>query len=192
MLEMTSESQTEAQVIEACQRGDMEALRVLFDRYKDRIFSIAHYVSQDEASAQDITQEIFIKLFRQIGQYRGDARFTTWLYRLVVNTCRDEARNTRRFLPISEAAASSLPAESTLEEHYLQCEISKQVRTAVMKLKLKFRLPMLLRHLEGLSYDEIAAVLGLRSGTVASRLNRGRALLARDLRHLRDSIHPGK
>src|SRR6266513_4238063 len=89
-----------AGVIRACQQGDREAFRLLFEAYKDRVFSIAIYTfSGDEAAASDVTQQTFLKLINSIGQFRGNSEFTTWLYRLVINACIDEQRRRRRFLP---------------------------------------------------------------------------------------------
>src|ERR671919_2701827 len=91
------------QVIEACQQGDRAAFQLLFETYKDKVFSIAVYSSGgDRAVADDVTQQIFLKLFTAIRQFRGDSEFTTWLYRLVVNACLDERRRRRRFLPWQE------------------------------------------------------------------------------------------
>src|ERR1700693_5949843 len=92
----------DARVIRACQQGDREAFRLLFEAYKDRVFSIARYSLGDEAAADDVTQQIFVKLITRIGQFRGDSEFTTWLYRLVINSCLDERRKRRRFLPVTE------------------------------------------------------------------------------------------
>src|ERR1041384_4576348 len=78
-------------VINACQEGDRDAFRVLFETYKDKVYSIAVYSSGGYATfADDVTQQIFLKLFTAIKQFRGDSEFTTWLYRLVVNACLDE------------------------------------------------------------------------------------------------------
>ena len=87
----------DSRTIAACQQGDREALRTLFEEYKDRVYSIAIYsLSGDEMAAADVTQQVFLKLMTRIQQFRGDSEFATWLYRLVVNTCRDEQRKQRR------------------------------------------------------------------------------------------------
>src|SRR6266705_215127 len=87
-------------VIDACQQGDREAFSMLFEAYKDRVFSIAVYsFGGDDTAAGDVTQQVFLKLLTTITQFRGNSEFTTWLYRLVVNTCIDEQRRRRRFLP---------------------------------------------------------------------------------------------
>jgi RNA polymerase sigma-70 factor, ECF subfamily len=177
-------------VISACQRGDREAFRLLFEAYKDKVFSIAVYsLGGDEAAASDVTQQTFLKLMGSIGQFRGESEFTTWLYRLVVNACIDEQRRRRRFLPWGESAPMSKPEERRPQEkHFARVEIAGAVQEAISELKPKFRLPILLKYIEGLSYEEIASVMSCSKGTVASRLNRGHQQLARRLAHLRDQV----
>src|ERR1043166_2885881 len=88
----------------ACQRGDRHGLRLLFDEYKDRVYSIAIYsLGGDHAAAADVTQQVLLKLMTRIPELRGDSEFATWLYRLVVNTCRDEQRKQRRFVPFADS-----------------------------------------------------------------------------------------
>lgn len=174
------------QVIEACQQGDRAAFQLLFETYKDKVFSIAVYSSGgDRALADDVTQQIFLKLFTAIRQFRGDSEFTTWLYRLVVNACLDEHRRRRRWLPLGETMTMRNPSEKKPQEkQYARREVSEAVQAAIGELKPKFRLPILLKYIEGLSYEEIATVMGCSKGTVASRLNRGHSQLAKRLAHL--------
>ena len=174
-------------VINACQEGDRDAFRVLFETYKDKVYSIAVYSSGGDATfADDVTQQIFLKLFTAIKQFRGDSEFTTWLYRLVVNACMDERRRRRRFLPFGEGFEMKHPSENDPQEkQYGRTEVAEAVQVAIAQLKPKFRLPILLKYIEGLSYEEIAQVMGCSKGTVASRLNRGHGQLAKRLSHLR-------
>ncbi|MDQ2974982.1 MAG: sigma-70 family RNA polymerase sigma factor [Acidobacteriota bacterium] len=177
-------------VIEACQQGDREAFRLLFETYKDRVFSIAVYsFGGDTNAANDVSQQIFLKLMTAIGQFRGDAAFTTWLYRLVVNACIDEQRKRGRFLPFGESTpVSRIEDRRPQEKRYARLEVADSVQAAIQKLTPKLRLPILLKYVEGLSYDEIAEVLGCSKGTVASRLNRGHQSLAKKLAHLRNEV----
>jgi len=178
-----------AGVIRACQQGDREAFRLLFEAYKDRVFSIACYSLGNEAAADDVTQQIFLKLFPRIGQFRGDSEFTTWLYRLVINSCLDERRRQRRFLPVEEFAPMNKAVHrEPPETRYERREIAGSVREAIGGLKPKMRLPILLKYIEGLSYEEIASVLGCSKGIVASRLNRAHKALAKKLGHLRGEV----
>ena len=173
------------QVIEACQQGDRDAFRCLFEAYKDKVFSIAVYsTGGDRALAEDVTQQIFLKLFTAIRQFRGDSEFTTWLYRLVVNACLDERRKSRRLIPFEMTGAMEKPADKKPQEkQYARFEVAEAVRLAISELKPAFRLPILLKYVEGLSYEEIAEVMGCSKGTVASRLNRGHSQLAKRLSH---------
>ena len=180
----------DAHVIAACQQGDREAFRLLFEAYKDRVYSIALYSFGGETTAAgDVTQQVFLKLLTSITQFRGDAEFTTWLYRLVVNACIDERRRGRRFVPLGESMpASRVEDRRPQEKHYARVEIADSVKAAIGELKPKFRLTILLKYIEGLSYEEIAEVMGCSKGTVASRLNRGHKALARRLIHLRGEV----
>jgi RNA polymerase sigma-70 factor, ECF subfamily len=177
------------QVIEACQQGDREAFHSLFEAYKDKVFSIAVYSSGgDRSVAEDVTQQVFLKLFTAIRQFRGESEFTTWLYRLVVNACLDERRRRKRWLPFETTettVAMNNPSDKKPQgRQYARLEISEAVRNAIGELKPKFRLPILLKYIEDLSYEEIAEVMGCSKGTVASRLNRGHSQLAKRLSHL--------
>lgn len=177
------------QVIEACQQGDRDAFKCLFETYKDKVFSFAVYSSGgDRSLAEDVTQQIFLKLFTAIRQFRGESEFTTWLYRLVVNACLDERRRRRRLSPWETteqtAAMNNVSDRKPQERQYARLEVAEAVRLAIGELKPKFRLPILLKYIEGLSYEEIADVMGCSKGTVASRLNRGHSQLAKRLSHL--------
>lgn len=176
----------DGRVIEACRQGDRAAFEVLFETYKDKVFSIAVYsFGNDRAIAEDVTQQIFLKLFTAIRQFRGDSQFSTWLYRLVVNACLDEKRRRRRLLPWGETVAMRYPGEKKPQEkQFARNEVAAAVQAAIAELKPKFRLPILLKYVEGLSYEEIATVMGCSKGTVASRLNRGHSQLAKRLSHL--------
>jgi RNA polymerase sigma-70 factor (ECF subfamily) len=185
-----AESTIDGGVIRACQAGDREAFRLLFEAYQNKVFSIALYsFAGDEAAASDVTQQTFLKLMNSINQFRGEAEFTTWLYRMVVNACIDEHRRRKRFLPWGDSMPIRRSAEKRPQEkHFARAEISDAVRVAISELKPRFRLPILLKYIQGLSYEEIAAVLNCSKGTVASRLNRGHKQLASRLSYLRDQI----
>jgi len=185
-----AEPKIDERLIEACREGDREAFRVLFDTYKDKVFSIAVYsFGGDEAAASDVSQQVFMKLMTTISQFRGESAFTTWLYRLVVNACHDEQRKRRRFLPFAESVPMSAIGERRPQEkRYARIELADSVQGAIKELSPKLRMPILLKYVEGLSYEEIAGVLGCSKGTVASRLNRGHQNLAKKLGHLRGEI----
>ena len=189
-LAVMADEGVKARVVEACRGGDREAFRQLFETYKDRVYSVAlHFFGGDEATASDVTQQVFLKLFSRIGQFQGGAEFTTWLYRLTTNACIDEQRRRRRFTQLDDGL--TLPGRGggrAPEDRAARMEVSGHVCRAVAGLKPKLRAAILLKYFEGLSYEEIAAALGCSKGTVASRLNRGHKALAQKLGALRGQL----
>jgi len=192
-LAIMSDRSTEAEIIKACKRGDRTAFRDLFEAHKDRVYTIAFHYGGDETTARDVTQQVFLKLFTIIGQFREDSQFTTWLYRIVANACADEHRRRRRFVPFSPAVeVSHMTTRSTQEESYQRRQVADSVRDASSELTPKLRLPILLKYVEGMSYEEISESLGISIGTVSSRLNRGHKMLAQKLAHLRGELAAGE
>jgi RNA polymerase sigma-70 factor (ECF subfamily) len=151
------------------------------------VYSIALYFFHgDTITASDITQQVFLKMLNSIAQFRGDADFSTWLYRLVVNVCMDEARRAKpRELTANIANVDALAGLDSQEQDFARQQTAHSVRAALSALPAKFRLPILLRYFEELSYQEMAAALNCSMGTVASRLNRGHKMLAQKLESLR-------
>ena len=180
-------------VLDACRRGDREAFRELYEAYKDRVYSIAFYFFQADAdAASEVTQQVFLKLMREIARFRGDAAFPTWLYRLVINACLDRVRGRRADvvgadpLTLDAMPAPALSHEETLAQH----EVARSVQHAVATLPPKLRAAILLRYFDDLSYSDMATVLSCSIGTVASRLSRGHRLLAKKLEPLRVALRP--
>ena len=171
-------------IVEACRSGDRDAFRALYELYKDRVYSIALYFFHgDETAAGDVTQQVFLKLLTSIRQFRGDAEFSTWLYRLVVNACMDAARSRRP----GESAADRVHLEAfhapgSHEDDLLRAETARSVRLAISTLPPKFRIAVLLRYFDDLSYEQMAQALRCSMGTVASRLSRGHKMLEQRLR----------
>jgi len=169
------------ELIEACRRGERDGFHALFQAYKDRVYSIALRFSGDETLAMDIAQDTFLKLFSTMAEFRGDAAFSTWVYRLVVNACLDHKRRSWRTIPIPDELIAVLRAPADSLASLLHSEMRDRVRAAVETLSPDMRMTVVLRYTEGLSYDEIAEVTGCSPGTVASRLNRAHKALERRL-----------
>ncbi|HKX82742.1 MAG TPA: sigma-70 family RNA polymerase sigma factor [Pyrinomonadaceae bacterium] len=184
-----TESPPQIDLIDECRRGDREAMRELFTMHQRRVYSIAlNFFGGDANRADDITQQVFLKLFTKMS-FRGNSEFTTWLYRMTVNTCIDETRKGRRFFGLADWFSAGEPAvKFSIEDKIESAEIAIQVQGAMKSLKPKYRLPLLLKYVEGLSYHEIASVLECSIGTVSSRMNRGHKILAEKLQHLRSEI----
>jgi RNA polymerase sigma-70 factor, ECF subfamily len=177
---------TERELIEACQNGERDAFRELFEMHRDRVYSIALRYSGDESAAMDIAQDTFVKLFASIADFRGAATFQTWIYRLVVNSCFDYRRRSRRLVPLAEGFLSTLRASADALGDLLRREAHTSLRSAVERLSPPLRMVIVLRYTEGLSYEEIAEALTCSQGTVASRLNRAHKALERTLAYLRE------
>jgi RNA polymerase sigma-70 factor, ECF subfamily len=195
-----NEQASERRLIEACQCGDREAFRELFEAHKDRVWTVALRFTGDESAARDVTQQVFLKLFTSIAGFRHESNFKTWLYRMVANECMDEFRKRRRLIPLEffrpapgaerdedcgGAEMNDWRQEPIQEERLTQLELSEAVLAALAQLKPKLRMAIVLKYFEDLSYEQMAEALGCSMGTVASRLNRGHKELARRLAHLK-------
>jgi RNA polymerase sigma-70 factor (ECF subfamily) len=184
---MVDESGDDA-LISACREGDRDAFHLLFERHQRRVWSIAWHFTGNEAASRDITQQVFLKLFHTIRQFRTDSNFSTWLYRLVVNACLDERRKWRRFLSLDALKPREMAWIPAADLRLGEQQMAEAVRRAVAALSPKLRIVILLKHFDELSYDEMSEALGCSKGTVASRLNRGHKELARTLEHLRGEL----
>jgi RNA polymerase sigma-70 factor (ECF subfamily) len=178
------------EVIEACRRGDQDAFRALFETYQDKVYSIALRYSGERAAALDIAQDVFVKLLSSLKDFRGDAGFESWLYRLVVNRCLDHHRRSRRIrLLMEDVLHLFTSSRETALHNLLRIEIEAQVQRGIAKLAPEQRMVVVLRYTEGLSYEEIAGILGCSQGTIASRLNRAHKILEKRLANLRREGH---
>lgn len=175
-----------AEIIESCRAGDRDAFRVLYDLYKDRVYSVSLYFFHgDAAIASDVTQQVFLKLITNIQQFKADSAFSTWLYRLIVNACQDAARRRKSMVFATDRSRmEEFAVPGSQEETYATAQMARSVRAAVSALPPKFRVAVLLRYFDELSYEQMAAVLQCSMGTVASRLSRGHKMLSDRLKSL--------
>jgi RNA polymerase sigma-70 factor (ECF subfamily) len=168
----------ETEVISRCQRGDQEALKEIFDRYHKKVYRIAYGVVRQREEALDIVQEVFIKLFRSIKNFKGRSHFYTYLYRMVMNTAIDHARKTgKQFISSLDEEGSFEPSDKVErgpERILLQKELEERVKLAMDKLPAEQKAALIFRDVEGLSYQEMAEAMGCSIGTVMSRLHYGR------------------
>jgi len=177
-IRLVAREDSDASILEGCRKGDPNAQRCLFERHKDRVFSVAvSFLEGDHAAAEDVTQEVFVKVFRAASTFRRDAQLSTWLHRITVNACMDELRRRERFVLFGDVPPRLEGQVAPLEPD----EFDVQLQTALGRMSPKLRMVVLLRHFNDLSYDEIADALRVTSGTVASRLNRAHQFLAREL-----------
>ena len=177
-----------AQLVDKSKRGDMEAFGMLIKRHEKGVYNLAYRMLKNVEDARDAAQEIFLKVFASLNSFRGESRFTTWLYRIATNECINRLKRPR-FLSLEELRreyenemkpieppqlidTSPLP-EELAERH----EIQKLVHKAMDELPDHYRLVITLRHFQGFSYDEISEALDLPVGTVKTYLFRAKKTL---------------
>jgi RNA polymerase sigma-70 factor (ECF subfamily) len=182
-------------LIRACQAGDREAFHVLYDCFKQKVYSLAVYMTGDAEFAKDLTQEIFVKIFRDIRGFRFESSFSSWLYRLSANTCLNALRNrrSRREVGIDDVSGTTADRapDDPLEKHQTSAR-RNSVEQAILSLSPLLRAVVVLRYVDGLSYEEIAETLCCSEGTVASRLNRAHRVLERKLQSWRPLVTRGR
>jgi RNA polymerase sigma-70 factor (ECF subfamily) len=188
-----SEAQVDQLLVERVQKGDKQAFDLLINKYQHRIVSlVARYVN-DQTEAQDVAQEAFIKAYRAIGNFRGDSAFYTWLYRIAINTAKNWLVAQKRRPPASDIDAvdaeqydieSRLKERGTPENELLREEISNTVYGTIAELPEDLRTAIMLREMEGMSYEEIATTMECPIGTVRSRIFRAREAIDEQLRPL--------
>ena len=166
--------------------GSPDAFERLVRLHRDRLYAVAVRTLGDREEAADALQDALLSAFRAAPSYRGEAKVTTWLHRVVVNACLDRAR--RQAVRPTVPLPAQLPAEQ--RDRMGERETAIEVEAALAELPIEQRLAIVLVHLHGLGVDEAAHVLGVPSGTVKSRCSRGRARLAVTLGHLRNPGTP--
>lgn len=159
--------------------GDPEAFDEVYERFGGLVFQIARRMSGDTATAEDLSQEIFLRIYKYLERFKGKSSLKTWVYSVSINCCRSRlSRRSRRggvFVDVEEERFDEMPStgEST-DARLARREAQEVLARALAQLPLAFREAVILRDISDLSYEEIAAVLGLRIGTVRSRIARGR------------------
>ncbi|MFQ3663229.1 MAG: sigma-70 family RNA polymerase sigma factor [Chloroflexaceae bacterium] len=177
------------ELIARAQQGDPQALTQIVLGQQHYVYSIAMSVLKNPEDAADLTQEAFIRLFRTLPQYNGESRFTTWLYRLVVNLCRDELRRRGRQVPVAPPTSEDEEADQLAsiadEDRWSDPaaaldtrEVREQVRLALGQLEEHYRLVLTLYYFEDMKYTDIADILDIPLNTVKSHIRRGKERLA--------------
>lgn len=176
-------------VVERVQAGDRDAYRTLVERYTAMVFGVAGRYGRDEAETEDLAQDIFIQAYMGLSGFRGDATFSSWLYRIAVNRCRDHVKSARmaREEPLErrDSDEGHPPSESMRSERTPESELearasAARLRSALEALDPTYAVPFLLKYDQGLSYEEMAERLDVTAGALKVRVHRARKAL-RDL-----------
>ncbi|HEY2493371.1 MAG TPA: sigma-70 family RNA polymerase sigma factor [Paenibacillus sp.] len=174
------EDLTDEQLIHEIRQGHSEAYRILVDRHKSYIYTLIYRMVEHHETAEDLSQEVFVKLYRSMGLFRGDARFTTWLYRLALNVVIDHQRAQRRkpySVLIDKVGGWFSDAKEQPEEQLLHKEAQADMLQMLSELPDKYRVILYLYHYKQLSYQEMSDATGLPIKTLETRLYRGKAML---------------
>ena len=186
--------EVDQQLVERAQRGDKHAFELLVAKYQRRLGRLISRFVRNSAEAEDVTQDAFIKAYRALPAFRGDSAFYTWLYRIGINTAKNHLVARARRAPTStqfdadEAEdfedAALLHEVATPENELMSKQVVEVVNASLQELPDDLRTALTLREVEGLSYEEIAAVMDCPIGTVRSRIFRAREAIATNLRPL--------
>lgn len=178
----------EMRLIASAKAGDLESFNMLVLSYQNLVYNVAFRILGDRFAADDAAQETFISAFRKLGSFRGDS-FRGWLWRIVINVCRDQFRRNKRrpTVPLAPPDESGDEIESpwwisdpgdSPEERVERAELARTIQTCIEELPLEYRLVITLVDIQGMDYVEAAETLGVPLGTVKSRLARARARLS--------------
>ncbi|MCB1955914.1 MAG: RNA polymerase sigma factor RpoE [Rhodocyclaceae bacterium] len=192
-----SDREIDQRLVERVQRGDKQAFGLLVSKYQRKLMRLLSRLIRDAGEVEDVAQETFIKAYRALPSFRGDSAFYTWLYRIGINTAKNYLVSQGRRAPTStgfdsEEAESFEEGEqlrdiNTPERMLLSKQIGETVESAMQALPEELRTAIVLRELEGLSYEEIAGIMDCPIGTVRSRIFRAREAIADRLKPMLDT-----
>ncbi len=189
-------SLTEYELVRKASKGDSSAFEKLMQEQEKKMYSLALFMCDNNyADAQDCVQDAMLRIFRSIGGFKGDASFSTWVYRITVNSCRDFHRrnkswrtNTTSLDVMTENGFSPEDDRMQPEEEILMDELSTDVRDAIVKLPRDMKEAVILRDIHGFAYEDIASMLQTNVGTIKSRISRGREKLRKEIDSARGAV----
>jgi RNA polymerase sigma-70 factor (ECF subfamily) len=179
-IEVKAMKEIDTALVRACQRGDIEAFEQIFRVYRNPVFRLAYRFTGNRDDAEDLTQEIFLKVFENIGSFRYESSFATWLYRIAVNTCMNFQRDKKpaESLGVTDDLGSSVSPEAICERGELQRKIEAEIASLPSPLKIAFLLVVV----EGMTYREASEILGLSVDALRMRVSRARQILREKLK----------
>jgi len=187
-LEVLHSNVDERGLVGAVQAGDRSAFKAIYEHYEERIYNLIYYSVGDRATAQDVLQIVFMKVYRGLGKFRFESQLATWIYRIAINECSNQnRRHGREHVPIEAVLGTGeeMDLGTAPDEMHLTEERRRIIGNALLAIGPNLRTVVVLRYLDGMSYQEIADLLKCSPGTVASRLSRALGQLEERLRPLR-------
>ncbi len=186
-------SDDEAKLIARSLKQDSDAFGQLVDRYATVIVNLAYRMVGDRTEAEDLAQETFVAAFKALPRFRAESKFSTWLYRIAANKCKDWLRAKRpgqggQDVDVDEVLDAGVAAEERTPERLLsQQQVAEQLDWAIQRLPPLYREAFVLKHVEGLSYEEMQEIVGVNADTLKMRVYKGRLQLSRELAELKEA-----
>lgn len=179
----------DAQLIARSLKRDHEAFGLLIDRHAAAIINLAYRMVGNRAEAEDLAQETFLAAFKSLTTFRADSKFSTWLYRIASNKCKDWLRVKRpgqglHDVDVDESLDVHVAEDRTPEHLLSQQQVALELEQAIQRLPPLYREAFILKHVEGLSYEEMQEILGVNGDTLKMRVYKGRLQLSRELAEL--------
>src|SRR6266850_2697267 len=174
----------ERELVERCRRGDEGAFQELVDRYKTLVFALIARTVQDRSRAEDLAQEVFLRIHRGLPYFRGEARLSTWIYRIVANVCVQEQTRPRAAaanVSLDDQRVSARVTPSAADRQFGDLELRDRLEKAIARLPSHYRLLIAAHYLQGVRYEDLAEALELPLGTVKTQLYRAKQQLRRTL-----------
>jgi RNA polymerase sigma-70 factor, ECF subfamily len=170
---------TERELVERCRRGEEAAFQELVDQYKDLVFAVIARTVQDRARAEDMAQDVFLRVHRGLPYFRGEARLSTWLYRIVANVCAEARSRQAPQVSLDDERTGQSVRPVAADRHASDLELSDRLEKAIARLPANQRLLVAAHYLKGVRYEDLAQALRMPLGTVKTQLYRAKQQLRR-------------
>jgi len=170
----------EHELVERCRRGDERAFQELVNRYKDLVFALIARTTPDRSRAEDLAQDVFLRVHRGLPYFRGEARLSTWIYRIVANVCvQDRHGRPPATESLDDGRTDARGATSTRDRQFSDLELRDRLEKAIARLPANYRLLIAAHYLQGVQYEDLAEALELPLGTIKTQLHRAKRQLRR-------------
>jgi RNA polymerase sigma-70 factor, ECF subfamily len=169
----------EHELVERCRRGDEGAFQELVDQYKDLVFALIGRTTLDRSRAEELAQDVFLRVHRGLPYFRGEARLSTWIYRIVANVCVQERQARRALAEPLDARRDAREIASARDRQFSDFELRDRLEKAIARLPANQRLLIAAHYLQGVQYEDLAEAMGLPLGTVKTHLHRAKRQLRR-------------
>ena len=176
---------TDEELVEKVKKGDADVYEKIIQKYQSKVFGLIYNMTKNQNDIEDLAQEVFIKIYKNLGKFKGESSLYTWIYKITVNLCLDEMKKRKNVIYLDEKIEvddgevnRELPSEENSQEKlYEEKELQEKLHNCINKLPEKQRVMIVLRDIKGFSYEEISKITDVKLGTVKSQINRARLKL---------------